>query len=209
CQGMGGLLGAGIGAQGATQSMAPSGPARCLLLRPHCRIGVIADVQWCDIEDGWNYKKTERRAYRGALQAFRRASSWWNDGPDLAVVAQLGDLIDGQCARLGLTATCFDRAREVLDTIRAPTVLNLIGNHELYNFSFDALAEQLNTRRGGLDYYSHSPAPGLRLLVLNGYELSVIGRERGDERYEGALKLLKANNPNDVEQPGDFTKGLV
>eukprot|EP00933_Yihiella_yeosuensis_P076238 TRINITY_DN8591_c0_g2_i1.p1 TRINITY_DN8591_c0_g2~~TRINITY_DN8591_c0_g2_i1.p1 ORF type:complete len:358 (+),score=57.99 TRINITY_DN8591_c0_g2_i1:53-1126(+) len=175
-----------------------------------CRIGVIADVQWCDIDDGWNYAKTERRCYRGALKALENAGQWWNDGPELHALAQLGDLIDGQCKKNGLSEHCFQKAVDALELIRVPEMglLNLVGNHELYNFSLDQLAGPLRTRRDGKDYYCQVPTPGLRLLVLNGYEQAVIGFEKGDPRFDEALKILKQRNPNDVERPGDFTKGL-
>ncbi len=78
--------------------------------------GLIADAQYCDIDDGTNFRKDEVRCYRGGLGVLDYAVRTWNaeaatgrggergrglgggDGGriDLVTVMQLGDLIDGQ-----------------------------------------------------------------------------------------------------------------
>ncbi|CAN0510804.1 unnamed protein product, partial [Laminaria digitata] len=48
---------------------------------PLFRFGAIADVQYSDREDGWNFAKSHRRYYRGGLVQLRRAvDSWLRDG---------------------------------------------------------------------------------------------------------------------------------
>ena len=42
------------------------------------KFGVIADVQWADVEDGHNFARTVARRYRGALKTLERAVLWWN-----------------------------------------------------------------------------------------------------------------------------------
>jgi hypothetical protein len=42
------------------------------------RMGVVADIQCCDIDDGFNYARTVQRRYRGALQMLDRAVPFWN-----------------------------------------------------------------------------------------------------------------------------------
>lgn len=39
--------------------------------------GAIADVQYADLDDGWNYNKTYRRYYRAALLKLQRAVDVW------------------------------------------------------------------------------------------------------------------------------------
>lgn len=39
--------------------------------------GAIADVQYADQEDGWNYKRDYRRYYRGGLVKLREAVDVW------------------------------------------------------------------------------------------------------------------------------------
>jgi hypothetical protein len=43
------------------------------------RMGVVADIQCCDIEDGFNYARTVQRRYRGALQMLDKAVGYWNE----------------------------------------------------------------------------------------------------------------------------------
>ena len=65
------------------------------------RFGVVADVQYCDIDDARNFAGTEVRFYRGSLDGARRAAQGFEEarlGRGLDFVAQLGDLIDGQNA---------------------------------------------------------------------------------------------------------------
>ena len=39
--------------------------------QPIARFGIIADVQYADVEDAWNFRRTSVRRYRGALEALR------------------------------------------------------------------------------------------------------------------------------------------
>ncbi len=39
--------------------------------------GLIADVQYADVEDGENFLKTTIRRFRGSLAALKRAVGWW------------------------------------------------------------------------------------------------------------------------------------
>ncbi|CAM9395818.1 unnamed protein product, partial [Hapterophycus canaliculatus] len=39
--------------------------------------GAIADVQYADQEDGWNYAREYRRYYRGGLRQLTRAVDVW------------------------------------------------------------------------------------------------------------------------------------
>ena len=125
------------------------------------RVGVIADVQWSDCDDGWNYKRTTRRAFRGALGVLEQASNWWSEldpAPDL--IAQLGDLIDGRNRDGGpeTSEVAMETAAANLRRVPCPCY-NVIGNHELYNFDRARLAQLLNTRPppDALDYYSVRP----------------------------------------------------
>ena len=66
-------------------------------MSPLFSFGVIADIQYADIEDAMNFSKTEHRGYRNALQEAKRAVEYWKQlSPPPVFIAQLGDLIDGQ-----------------------------------------------------------------------------------------------------------------
>eukprot|EP00927_Polykrikos_kofoidii_P059974 TRINITY_DN55057_c0_g1_i1.p1 TRINITY_DN55057_c0_g1~~TRINITY_DN55057_c0_g1_i1.p1 ORF type:complete len:377 (-),score=59.53 TRINITY_DN55057_c0_g1_i1:129-1259(-) len=172
-----------------------------------CRIGVIADVQYCDIDDGSDFSGKTKRCYRGALDCFRAARDWWNVGPPLDVLTQLGDIIDGNCKKIDRNA-CLNDVLNVLHDVRCPSVINVIGNHELYNFPRETLAELLGTRKDGREYYSCNVCAGIRLVVLNSFELALIGYQKGHPKYDAAMAMLKVHNPNDLEKPCDWTKDL-
>ena len=80
------------------------------------RIGVIADIQYADCEDGTDFSGAQRRTYRGSLTTARRATASWEAGGGLALLAQLGDLLDG---RAGAQGTRDQDCAAVLATLAA------------------------------------------------------------------------------------------
>ena len=77
---------------------------------PRFAFGVIADVQYADVDDAFDFHKTHIRRYRHALKVFEAAVQGFkeyqldqqnkDDGTPISWVAQLGDLIDGKCFML-------------------------------------------------------------------------------------------------------------
>ena len=199
-------LGAAVLCVGAMRHWHAQGITSCTpssAEKPLFTLGLIADVQFADVEDGYNYARTVRRAFRGALVQLGRAVSWWN-ALDIVAVAQLGDLADGRNAALGQSEVAFERAMRELRRLRAP-VLHLIGNHELYNFQRDGLSSRLD---GAKPFYAFVPAAGHRILVLGSYQEATLGWPEGDPRRERALRTLREHNPNDVSG-GDWFRGLT
>lgn len=90
------------------------------------RFGVVADVQYADLEVGTNFAGTVHRYYRHALIALAAAVKSWRDH-DVAFVAQLGDLIDGQNASTGATDEAMASIHATLAPL-GPTV-------PIYNFT--------------------------------------------------------------------------
>ncbi len=177
---------------------------------PTFSFGVIADVQWADLPDGTNFAGTTRRCYRGALAQLSGAVDWWRalERPP-GFIAQLGDLIDGQNAKLGTSNAALEAAQAHLE--RAPCrVVNLVGNHELYNFGRKELARRLSTAPppAHREFYGFSPAAGWRVLVLDSYQEAIIGYEDDDPRREAAVRTLAAHNPNDVVSGTDWFRGI-
>jgi manganese-dependent ADP-ribose/CDP-alcohol diphosphatase len=186
------------------------------------RFGAIADVQYADIDDALSYSGDELRSYRRSLQGLEYAVEYWNTHtPDIAFIAQLGDLIDGQNAGTygqGLTFSSTPKSEAAMDAVLSAldrcvckNVVHATGNHELYNFNREQLDRKLNTVRDGHEFYSFSPISGWRVVMLDGYDVAMIGRDTGSPEYQSALQWLKRYNPNDVASPigtVDWFRGL-
>ena len=142
-KGVAAASGAGVG-MGLAQCGPFAPPARATAAAPLFTFGIIADVQWMDAEDGYNYLRTVKRCYRGALEVLSLAVDWWGaHATPPMFIAQLGDLIDGQNSN-GRSLSALEGARAHLDRAHCPSI-NLIGNHELYNFNRAELADKLGT----------------------------------------------------------------
>jgi len=180
---------------------------------PTFAFGLISDVQYADIDDGLDHKEKMQRHYRGALDVLTRAVQYFNTYPvPLAFVAQLGDLIDGKNAPHN-SETALARALAVIERCTVPFV-NLIGNHELYNFDRETLARRLGTRPAGrpVEFYASQPAAGWRMLVLDAFQEAVIGHPPGEPRRDKAVTFLRAKRtecgrPADAD-PDDWFAGL-
>ncbi len=59
------------------------------------RLGLIADIQYADIPNMWNFSKTAERYYRNTVVVLSRAVSWWAEIGRLDFAVNLGDIIDG------------------------------------------------------------------------------------------------------------------
>ena len=132
--------------------------------QPLFSFGVIADVQWADTEDGSNYDRTVLRRYRGAFRTLERAVGWWNlllEPPTF--IAQLGDIIDGVNVDLGQSDSALEAALAALRRAPCPAV-NIVGNHELYNFDRAQLARAPWLKHGDKEYHSFQPAAGWRVV---------------------------------------------
>mmetsp|Transcript_48008 Transcript_48008/g.109007 ORF Transcript_48008/g.109007 Transcript_48008/m.109007 type:complete len:359 (+) Transcript_48008:139-1215(+) len=194
----------GLSASAESQDEVSAAPTAQSGGKPILRLGVIADIQHCNIPDGTNFAKTISRKYRGSLAMLDRATDYWND-QKVDLVLQLGDIIDGKCRIQTDSET--DLASVLSKLSRSNPALgfvHLIGNHELYNFNRAQLRERLDTARGGghpqgtvREFYHLRPVKGLRLVVLDPYFDSVIEKdpENSDGWARGA-KILQANNPN-------------
>lgn len=197
-----------------------STPPNNVRTTPGFSFGIIADVQWADIDDGSNYAKTTKRCYRGALTTLGNAVDWWLDLPQPpAFVAQLGDLIDGlnNAEQLDQSTEALDAALAHLERLPCPSA-NLVGNHELYNFdrrAMTALAASEGPqsrwlRHGDQEYYTFSPGDGWRTIVLDAYQISLVGHELDDPRRLEAVEIITRENPNvgSDGKSGDWFTGM-
>ncbi|XP_020483826.2 manganese-dependent ADP-ribose/CDP-alcohol diphosphatase [Labrus bergylta] len=177
---------------------------------PLFTFGVIADIQYADIDDGFNFTRTRRRYYRSSLQLLKNAIDCWREStvkPEF--ILQLGDIIDGFNKN-------HDTSHRALDTVLTELssgpaeVHHVWGNHEFYNFSrSELLRSRLNSTLhsersvnaapadGEVYAYSFSPVPGFTFVILDGYDVSLLGREESSDRYRDSLSLIREHNDND------------
>ena len=202
------------------------------------RIGLIADVQYADIDDVWNYMRTHKRKYRSTLIALANAITWWSETDILDLVVDLGDAIDGYRntdRAMGLHALRnVVREWHRLKTAKPEVpILHLIGNHELYKFTREELThglagtdfqcscppqlKHLSDRQESI-YYSFPLRDNWRVVVLDPYDMSVMTRGGGRIGHELTLSnggihaeyaaLCQSHNPNNILDGGNFFNGI-
>ena len=133
---------------------------------------MIADIQYVDAEDATDFTGKQNRSYRNSLEVLKKAVEVWSDGEGVEFVAQLGDLIDGKAKANGTEVADCQTVLEELHKCNSNSFINIIGNHDLYNFKREQLAGLLKTKTDGATWYSVKPSPDspLRVIVLDSYD---------------------------------------
>jgi manganese-dependent ADP-ribose/CDP-alcohol diphosphatase len=207
--------------------------------------GAVADVQYANSENGADFKKTVVRRYRNALTLLTAALDEWTTqeetlGYPVQMIVQLGDLLDGRCQEQNHDRDeCLERLLAQFN--RLPTTVHrfdIIGNHELYNFTraelqdpngplrtasttdeiLTSTAEILTStaktlphkegQRQASTFYSAVVVPGFRVVVIDAYEISTLNGTEECSTTQ-ALDYLSNKNPNDIAKQGvDWTAGL-
>ena len=113
---------------------------------PAFTFGLLADIQYVDVDDKPNFTGTQWRRYRNALVVAGDAVKYFNSRPELDFVLHNGDIIDHQCA-FDFEADAFKPKHEAMSALgEVMSVLSdarcedwhfTVGNHELYNFTRD------------------------------------------------------------------------
>merc|ERR1712062_147715 len=158
--------------------------------------GVIADIQHADVEDGFDWSGEKRRHYRNSLGVVSAASLRWRE-EKVKFVAQLGDIVDSKAKKNNTSNTDCDKVLEQLQQSSAEYLVNIIGNHELYNFKRHDLQTKLQVVKDDHTWYSFKPwsdSP-LRLVVLDSFDISNI-EGLSEEKTERAGQILSEKNPN-------------
>ncbi|XP_017548624.1 manganese-dependent ADP-ribose/CDP-alcohol diphosphatase isoform X2 [Pygocentrus nattereri] len=174
---------------------------------PLFTFGVIADIQYADMDDGYNYHGTRKRYYRNSLRLLSDAVRWWEEGEERerrpGFILQLGDIIDGFNRRHSASKRALQTVLDEFSNCSAE-VHHVWGNHEFYNFSrdelFNSVLDSRDKGEGSMEEvyaYHFSPAPKFRFVVLDAYDLSIIGRDESSERYKQSMKIIREHNSND------------
>eukprot|EP00040_Diaphanoeca_grandis_P023626 m.128777 g.128777 ORF g.128777 m.128777 type:complete len:434 (-) comp29357_c1_seq1:374-1675(-) len=180
---------------------------------PLFQFGAIADVQYADVDDCYNFSRTQLRKYRATLDVVRRAALDWNTKIDnLDFVVHLGDIIDQQCFGRNESHTCLERVLAAFKLTKKIPFVALIGNHELYNFSRAELEDllALSPYAKNSAYYSFKPEGtgqqktpnNWKVVVLDSYAINCIDHIEQDDVKEEAYQILEKNNPNDMRSRG-------
>ncbi|XP_044309683.1 manganese-dependent ADP-ribose/CDP-alcohol diphosphatase [Varanus komodoensis] len=180
--------------------------------------GVIADIQYADLEDGYDFYRIQKRYYKHSLRHLQNAVENWN-GSAVQFVLQLGDIIDGCNAPHNMSESALETVMKEFKKLRVP-VHHIWGNHEFYNFSRDYLVQSaLNTKyledqtslsNSNRDqsstkitpaefYYAYQfcPMSKFRFILLDTYDLSILGRDKSTKKYQESLHLLQEKNKNE------------
>ncbi|XP_048772198.2 manganese-dependent ADP-ribose/CDP-alcohol diphosphatase-like isoform X2 [Ostrea edulis] len=167
---------------------------------PHYKFGLIADVQYADSENGFNFSRTNERFYRRSLTLLKEAVDVWKKC-DVDSVLQLGDVIDGKCKGIEQSDICLQRVLDQFDELQRD-VYHVWGNHELYNFDRKWLMTSDLAPKGAsrsppdCAYYSVDLHPQLRLVALDCYEVSLLGVDKSYRYFDQAWETLSAINKN-------------
>lgn len=179
---------------------------------PQFKFGVITDIQYAPIPDGYSFAGVAR-FYRHSLQAARYAANHFEQG-GAEIVLNLGDSIDGKCQAIeanggdplpedadpGLVA--IDDVLDALSPYKLGPILHSYGNHELYNLDRITIGEKLSIPFEkeicgdlvGYWTYSHR---GVRFIMVDSYDVATMGRCKStSKKYKQASSILAQENPN-------------
>ncbi|XP_078510864.1 manganese-dependent ADP-ribose/CDP-alcohol diphosphatase-like isoform X2 [Lissotriton helveticus] len=196
---------------------------------PFFTFGVIADIQYADKEDALSVWKTKMRYYRNSYYLLKSAIEEWNGAaPQPRFVLQLGDIIDGVNVKQKTSQTSLDKILREIEKSKAQ-FHHVWGNHEFYNFNRDFLiASQLNTKvledktplwpsttaricpenSGPVQFYAYhfSPFPKFRFIIVDTYDLSVLGRDEDSPKYKQSVDCMFSDKPENSEFCQDLSE---
>ncbi len=193
---------------------------------PNFCFGVIADIQYADIDDGQKnikcYHNTRVRYYRNSVHALAQAIQFWNSrehSSDISFILNLGDTID---VRSTLNNTHINDLGKVMNEWKKykGTVYHVWGNHELTTFKrSELLFGDLNSSpyktnkspeevKNMKAYYEFSPHEKFCFIVLDTYEISIHGYEKDHPKYIEAKTILEAKNPNEIKYLQEGLSGI-
>ncbi|OEU18081.1 Metallo-dependent phosphatase, partial [Fragilariopsis cylindrus CCMP1102] len=184
-------------------------------------IGIIADIQYAPIPDGYNYTGTNARYYRHSLIATKNAFQTFtnyipNDDTSTTrtrtrtgvdIVINLGDIVDGKCQdtnSAGMLSLKQVHHAMLSYTKTGRKILHTYGNHCLYNFNRTQLRQQL-----GIPFFieeesesksksGHNKNNGfsIKFIILDGYDIALMKRSNTkSKKYKLAEDILKKENP--------------
>lgn len=160
------------------------------------KIGVIADIQYADVEDETNAWSGETRRFRESLKCAKRAGKHFqNVGVDL--VLQMGDILDGKSGkdykrylfeRILPALKCTKTKNNSEEEIEVPRI-DIMGNHELYlakRNEWKNLSNFFDVSSNELRSYREICNDKWRVIFLDTYAVNVV--EFTPDEIQGALE---------------------
>ena len=98
----------------------------------------------------------QRRHYRHSLSVVSAASQRWRE-EKVKFIAQLGDIVDSKAKSNNSSTRDCEKVLEQLQQSSAEYLINIIGNHELYNFKRHDLQTKLQVSKDDHTWYSFKP----------------------------------------------------
>lgn len=141
---------------------------------------------------------TVSRCYRRSLQLAQVAADDFQ-ARNVNFAIHLGDIVDGIQRSAGAKyggvkgalASALEQAVAAFSRFSAGTTYHVLGNHCLYCYTRERLRERLGmTGPGDRCYYSFVPHPKLRMIVLDTFDVAVIGNLGHSAEYQEADALL-------------------
>ncbi len=176
------------------------------------RIGIVADTQYADTEDGYTFDKTSVRRYRQSLSILEQSVIFFSD-KNVSYCVQLGDVLDSRTKRLQMQNRCLDDVLAITNGSNLPWSF-CVGNHDLESISREQFHSALIPAGVDADchsnklYYDISPIPGFRFIFIDGYEVSTQWAT-SEAHAEQARALLRAKNKNVEDPHGDWFVDLA
>lgn len=191
--------------------------------------GVLTDVQYADCDNlPASYDATKLRFYRGSLNQVDVAFNYWRAYPKkVQFVLQLGDIIDGRSRWCeGGSYLSLRNTLEHFEKHRSIPTFHTVGNHELYNFDRNKLAqlfyesvkkinippEIFSPRKPLKDespftspvlYYKFCPVPTVKCISLDCFDISVLGYDEKHSNYKKAASILISKHGHDIYDEWD------
>eukprot|EP00522_Entomoneis_paludosa_P002561 CAMPEP_0172470150 /NCGR_PEP_ID=MMETSP1065-20121228/65585_1 /TAXON_ID=265537 /ORGANISM="Amphiprora paludosa, Strain CCMP125" /LENGTH=410 /DNA_ID=CAMNT_0013228001 /DNA_START=222 /DNA_END=1454 /DNA_ORIENTATION=- len=194
---------------------------------PLVTAGLLADIQYAPVPDGYSYSGTPRY-YQNSLQVARLAAAHF-ERDQMDLLLNLGDIVDGKCQSIethggtipngdkdnaeSIGAQCVNHVLEALQEYQNGVVLHSYGNHCLYNLDRPNLQQKLGipfvqeSCGDWVGYYSHlvktkhDDDVNVRFIVLDSYDICLL-RQVTSQKRQRAVQLLKEKNGD------NFAKGL-
>jgi manganese-dependent ADP-ribose/CDP-alcohol diphosphatase len=195
----------------AEQELLPP-PPPLLLGPPRFTVGVIADIQYAPIPDGYSFSGVPRY-YRHSLEVARHAAAHF-ECDKVAMVLNLGDTVDGKCQEIERNGgdpppvgvdpgiMSVDEVLEAFSVYKSGKIIHTYGNHCLYNLDRQTIGSKLGIPFvkepcGDLVGYSSHVHDGVRFIVIDSYDVALMKRcEESSQKRKQAAEILSKNNPN-------------